>query len=153
MKAPVWHLISRIDLTGGSTGYHRYLLFDAAIHNFFSWFILGVKDTGVWGTGLVDITNQYILEGVRGGVITLVLFVMIITKCFKQIGIVRKIFINNPLMQKYIWSLGVLLFAHCITFISVSYFGQLVFFYNLLIAMISSLSYLLLRSEELENSY
>jgi hypothetical protein len=29
MQAPVWHLISRIDLIGGSTGWHRYIIFDA----------------------------------------------------------------------------------------------------------------------------
>jgi hypothetical protein len=34
MKAPVWHLISRIRLVSGSTGYHRYRLIDSAIRAF-----------------------------------------------------------------------------------------------------------------------
>ena len=33
MKAPVWHLISRIDLVGGSTGYQRYKLIDSAVES------------------------------------------------------------------------------------------------------------------------
>ncbi len=42
--------------------------------------------------------------------------------------------------QKFVWSLGVILFAYAWSFISVSFFGQMVFFYYLLIAMISSLN-------------
>ncbi len=140
MKAPVWHLISRIDLVGGSTGYHRYMLIDAAVHNFSRWFILGIKDTGPWGRGLNDITNQYILEGVRGGLISVILFILIIAKCFQYIGIARARLAENQELQKYIWALGVVMFAHVVSFISVSYFGQIVIFYYMLIGMISSLN-------------
>lgn len=140
MKAPIWHLIARIDIVGGSTGYHRYLLMDAAIHNFSGWFLFGIRDTAVWGRGLQDITNQYILEGSQGGVITMILFIVIIVKCFSTIGFVRSKFSENPEIQKYIWGLGVVLFAHTINFISVSYFEQLVFIFYLLLAMISSLN-------------
>jgi len=140
MKAPVWSLISRIDLVGGSTGYFRYRLIDAAIKNFFGWCILGIKSTGVWGWGLVDVTNQYILEGVRGGIIPLILFIIIIVKCYKTIGTSRVIIENKLDLQKYVWSLGVVLFAYTFTFLSVSFFGAMIFFYFLLIAMISSLN-------------
>jgi hypothetical protein len=140
MKAPIWHLIARIDIVGGSTGYHRYLLMDAAIHNFFGWFLFGIRDTGVWGRGLQDITNQYILEGANGGIITMILFIVVIIKCFSTVGFARAKVIDQPDAQMFIWSLGVVLFAHTINFISVSYFEQLVFIFYLLLAMISSLN-------------
>ena len=31
MKKPVWHLIARIDIVGGSTGWHRYNLINKAV--------------------------------------------------------------------------------------------------------------------------
>lgn len=63
MKKPVWHLISRIDIVGGSTGYHRYNLINAAVNHFSSWCILGTRTSGSWGFGLNDVTNQYLVEG------------------------------------------------------------------------------------------
>src|SRR5687768_8466206 len=33
MNAPVWHLIARVNVVGGSTGWHRYILIDKAIKN------------------------------------------------------------------------------------------------------------------------
>ncbi len=140
MNKPVWHLLGRIDLVGGSTGYHRYRLIDAAVNNFFNWFLLGIKSTGVWGRQLFDITNQYILEGTRGGIIPLVLFIVIIVKCFQSVGTARSKVADDIVSQKYIWALGVLLFAHTVTFISVSYFGQMVIFYYLHLGMIASLN-------------
>lgn len=137
MKAPVWHLIGRIDIVGGSTGYHRFRLIDAAVNNFFGWFAFGVRNTGDWGWELSDITNQYILEGAKSGIIPLILFTVIIALCFKTIGKTRIRFPDNIKLQKYIWAFGATLFAHMISFISISYFGQIVFFYYLLIGMIS----------------
>lgn len=147
MKAPVWHLISRIDLVGGSTGYHRFRLIDAAVHNFFGWFLLGIKDTGVWGRQLFDITNQYILEGTRGGIIPLILFITMIVKGFQTIGTARSVVGDNIILQKYIWAFGVILFAHTVTFISVSYFGQMVIFYYLHLGMISNLNSLTAKTD------
>ena len=42
MKTPVWHLISRIDIAGGSSSYHRYELVDQCIRHF--------SDGGPWGS-------------------------------------------------------------------------------------------------------
>ena len=49
MKAPVWSLMARVDLTGGSTGWHRYQLFDAFVKNFSKWYLLGEPDPLSWG--------------------------------------------------------------------------------------------------------
>jgi hypothetical protein len=49
MKAPVWFLIARIDLAGGSSGYHRAMLIDTFLRHFGDWWLLGTKDAFSWG--------------------------------------------------------------------------------------------------------
>jgi hypothetical protein len=86
MTAPVWALLARANAVGGSTGYHRYLLFDQFIKHFHEWWLWGVKSTAHWGYYLFDITNQYVLVAVEGGLLTLVLFIAVIVLCYKGIG-------------------------------------------------------------------
>jgi len=139
MNAPVWHLISRIDITGGSTGYHRYKLIDSAINRFTEWLLFGVKTTSHWGWGLQDITNMYILQAVRGGFTTFILFFAILWTSFNEI-INRYRNTDNIPHKHFIWGIGSCLFAHTVSFIGVSYFGQMVFFFFLLIGIIGSIA-------------
>jgi len=60
MNAPVWHLIARVNIISGSTGWHRYHLIDQAIKHFGEWALLGTRDTHHWGWGMGDVTNQYV---------------------------------------------------------------------------------------------
>ena len=72
MNQPVWHLLARADIVGGSTGWHRYRIMDATINNFSEWWLIGESDPMSWGIWQMrDITNQYILEALRGGLLTL----------------------------------------------------------------------------------
>ncbi len=144
MEAHVWYLIARIDLTGGSTGFHRALLISRAIEHFHEWWLLGTTytrhwmPTGVsWSPNHTDITNHYILMGVNGGLGNLLLFVMLIIYGFKYVGIAVK---NNPDFESNItiWAIGSALFCHAATFISVAYFDQSVMFIYLTLAMASS---------------
>lgn len=139
MKAPVWHLVSRIDFVGGSTGYHRYLLIDQAIQRFSEWWLFGALSTAHWGWFLFDTANMYVNEAVRGGISTLVLFVLVIVVAFRDVG---RIIDNTSLssLQIFGWALGVSLFTHCIVFIAVSYFGQIIVVWFMLLACIGSLS-------------
>ncbi len=151
MKARVWFLIGRLSWFIGGTGWHRASLIDAAFNNFGDWWLIGTKTTDHWGFYLFDITNQYILVGVRGGIITLLLFIAVIVLCFRAIGYSlqeKEIFyINN---QKILWCLGAALFSHVITFLAVSYFDQLIMFWYLLLAIISSIcgSYILNKGKD-----
>lgn len=125
MDAPVWHLIGRIDVAGGSTGYHRYRLIDAAVNNFGQWWLIGLETTAHWGRQLHDVTNHYILQGVRGGIWTLVLFVMVIVEAM---SIVVKLSTKNtvtPETQIIAWTVGTCLLVHLICFLAVSYFHQI----------------------------
>ncbi len=67
MKAPVWFLIARIDLTGASSGYHRAMLVDTFIRHFGEWWLIGTNNNANWGFDMWDLSNQFVAEGVTGG--------------------------------------------------------------------------------------
>jgi len=200
MKAPVWFIIERISGIIGGGGYHRSELIDQAIKNFDDWWLVGTVYTAHWlpyylpvSPGYVDITNEFIAQGVTGGVLKLVLFIWIIALAFKIIGNgihnqelpsklqsmlksklskrfnalfrprdltiqnrkTSSLQIDNRLSDKTLkpflpeskygisllyWSLGVSLLAHIVSFISVSYFDQMIVFFYLLLSMIGVVS-------------
>jgi hypothetical protein len=124
MKAPVWHLLSRIKFVSGSTGYHRYKLINETIDHFSEWALRGTRSTAHWGYGLSDITNQYCAEGVTGGFITLVFFVIVLITAVRTVG--RYSLQNIPREKQWLaWGICVSILGHCISFIGVSYFGQI----------------------------
>lgn len=145
MKAPVWHLICRITIAKGNTGYHRFQLIDNAIHRFGEWALFGTRSTAHWFWGGQDVTNQFVLEGVRGGFLTLVLFIATIWLCFRYVGRAWRVAPDRG-MVVLAWALGVSLWVHCTNFIGVSYFGQGIFIWYLHLAMIVSMWELARRS-------
>ncbi len=142
MNAPVWHLISRISAVGGSTGYHRYKLIDETISNFGDWWFSGCSGYTVasWGVWAGDVTNQYVLEGIRGGIVTLLIFIVIIVIAFREVGRRLKLHKYQPYRLTLSWAIGVSFFVHCINFIGVSYFGQIHVLWYLVLAMIGSIA-------------
>lgn len=138
MNKPVWHLFARINVLGGSTGWHRFNIIDQAIKHLSQWAILGCKSTGSWGWGLGDITNQFVLEGVRGGLITLFLFILML---FTGINRILKLCISESDKAKrfMLWSIFVMILAHCISFLGVSYFGQITMLYYMSLSMVGLL--------------
>ncbi len=140
MQAPVWHLISRVSAVGGSTGWQRYKLINETIKHFGEWWLLGTRTTADWGYGLQDVTNQYVLEAVRGGFLTLCLFVIVIAIAFKEVGKLWRLYSRHPYYLALSWAIGVSLFVHCVVFIGVSYFGQIHMLWYLILAIIGSMS-------------
>ena len=147
MKDPVWFIIARIAEITGATGWYRSQLINQAIHYFGEWWLFGTKYTAHWmatvlpiNPNMADITNQYIWEGVSGGIVRLILFITIIALSFKTVGLSLKALENKPFAIKImIWSVGVSLFAHVVSYISIVYFDQMVLFWFLLLSMISDL--------------
>ncbi len=141
MKAPVWFLIERVSVFGGSAGWHRAYLVDRAIANFSEWWLVGIKDTEHWGYHLFDVTNAYILEGVSGGVLTMILFILIISRGFGGVERTVAALKDGPRSTQFgVWALGVGLLAHVVTFISVTYFDQNYVNWYLLLAMIATVT-------------
>lgn len=133
MKAPVWHLLARVGVVSGSTGWHRYYLVNQAIQYFPEWVLLGTRDTSHWGLGLEDVTNQFILEGVRGGFATLVLFCIILFVAARTM--VRLSLHPREKGESYLaWCVFVTIISHCVSFFGVSYFGQIAMPWWLLLA-------------------
>jgi hypothetical protein len=124
MEQPIWHLIGRIRIIPGSTGFHRVRLINAAIKHFDEWAFLGTRATGHWGFGLNDITNNYIRQGLDGGLITLVLFVVILIIAIWACG--KYSLLNVSKTKQWLgWAFCVSVMGHCISFQGVSYFGKI----------------------------
>jgi hypothetical protein len=152
-EKPVWHLIGRLSSITGGTGYHRYALIDAAVNHFGEWWLLGIESTSHWTQyHATDITNQYILEGVRGGLATLLAFVALLVIAFRSVGRslahARALDANAAERRRLAWlawGLGVALASHAVAFIAVSYFGQLQNILFMQLAMIPCLEVALAR--------
>lgn len=140
MKAPVWHLVSRFDMVGGSDGWHRYHIIDQTIRHFSDWWLIGTASIASWEIWASDITNQFVLEAIAGGLPRLILFVAIIASAFAGVGRLWRQVEHQPYRLALAWGLGVALFVHIINFIGVSYFGQIIFIWYLLLALIGSLA-------------
>ncbi len=146
MKAPAYYLIARIDLTGGSTGYHRSRLIQSAFEQLSDWWLAGTdytRDwmvTGVgWSADHSDITNYYLHMGVTGGLPLMLLFIAVLAKGFSFVGqTLRQMPELSSQSRFMIWALGASLFAHVVTFIGVSYFDQSFLFLYLSLAAIAS---------------
>jgi len=140
MNMPVWHLLARVNVVGSSTGWHRYKIMDVAINNIGDWWLLGEANPMRWGAWeMRDITNQYILEGLRGGLLTLVFFIALLSIAFGFVGRAAKTPGLTVRREFFVWCIGVALFVHVGTFFGVSYFGQIIMLVYLNLAMIGSL--------------
>jgi hypothetical protein len=135
MKAPVWFVIAHVDLTGGSSGWHRAELIDQFFRHFKEWWLLGTDNTDSWGFDMWDAQNQYVQVGDQGGLLALVWFIAMISHCYKRLGLARKSAKSNS--QKWgIWCLGATLLATCSGFFGVNYFDQSRVVWFLLLAII-----------------
>jgi len=149
MKAPVWFILGRVSLFDGSTGYHRAYIIDHFINHFSEWWLMGVKDTAHWGALMADVTNEYVWQGVQGGLLTLILFIWIIVRCFRGIGLTVQGMKNESFPDKItVWVLGAALFTHVVNYISIDYFDQNVVNWYMLLAMISAVSGTYLASKQ-----
>jgi hypothetical protein len=146
MNDPAYFIMARIDLAGGSTGWHRARLIQSAIEHISEWWLTGTDYTrhwmpsGVyWSGNHTDITNHYIQMGVYGGFLLLLLFAGVVAAGFSLVG--SSLHERPALSERdrfLVWSLGAALFAHAVTFLSVSYFDQSIVFVYLTLAAIGS---------------
>jgi hypothetical protein len=145
MKAPVWYLVAKLsDVTGGG-GWHRAWLIDQAVTHFDEWWLFGTTYTAHWGPAgeviaadpdMMDITNHYVMEGVKGGILKLGLFIAIIAACFGSVERGIRAQVGGPTAALFVWGLGVALFVHCVSFVSITYFDQSIVLWFWLLAAI-----------------
>lgn len=147
MKDPVYYLMARIDLGGGSKGWHRARLIETSIEHIEEWWLAGTDYTRHWmPTGIhanalhTDITNHLLGMGVTGGLPLLVLWILVLTVAFAEIGKALKLNETTPIEHRFlIWTLGAILFGHLTNYFSISYFDQSIVFFYLVLASIGAI--------------
>jgi hypothetical protein len=146
MKDPVYYLMARIDLGGGSKGYHRARLIESSIEHLQEWWLAGTDYTRHWmPTGVhsnqihTDITNHLLAMGVLGGLPLMFLFIAVLVAAFRAVGDALSKNERAPVEQRFlIWTLGAILFGHVANFFSISYFDQSITYFYLVLACIST---------------
>jgi hypothetical protein len=146
MSDPVYFVMARIDITGGSKGWHRAQLIRSSIEHLEEWWLVGTDYTRHWmPTGIhaneihTDITNQFLWMGVMGGLPLLILFALTVVAAFRAVGRALVLYESAAVEQRFlIWTLGAILFGHVVNFFSISYFDQSIVFFSLLSAGIAA---------------
>jgi len=153
MKAPVWFILSHIDLTGGSSGYQRATLVDSCIRHFWDWWLIGSKDVPSWGYDLWDQQNQYVNVAETGGLLAFIFFIAMISRSFGRLGKSRKLVDGDKDQEWRLWFLGAALFANCTGFFGVNYFDQTKISWFVLLATISAVTAPILARSTVPEAY
>jgi hypothetical protein len=143
MTKPIWFLIARIDAVGGSTGWHRSHLIDAAVRHVGEWWLHGTRSTAHWGWGLQDVTNQFVLDAVNGGLGALAALVALMILAFAASGVLIRrgaspAAARDPVRRADAilgFALGATVLVQMGVFLAVSYFGQTVMIWQLVLAI------------------
>jgi hypothetical protein len=140
---PFYHVIASAANPLGGAGWHRAKLIDLAIEDFDEWCLVGYgdKDPG-WGPELgmtlTDVTNHYILAGVQYGILGVITLCAILAQAFRDLASTYER-MAQPATKSLCWAFGSLLFAVAVTWMSVSFFGQLSTLFYCCLGMIGSL--------------
>ena len=147
MTRPPYYLMGNIDISGGSTGWHRANLIEMTFAHLSEWWLIGTDHTRHWmpaqGIGAdpqhTDITNYFIGLGVQSGLPGMLLVIGMVAVAFREVGKVLDAKLETQPEQGFmIWCFGASLFSHAVTGLSVSYFDQSILFFWLTVAVISS---------------
>lgn len=142
---PLYYVIfSRASQLGGA-GWHRARLIEVAINHFGEWWLAGYggNDPG-WGPhfgmSFTDVTNEFILTGVRYGLAGLTILCIVLVVALRGLISARKK-TTNPTDRSLYWALGCILLAVTVVWMSVSFFGQLIPLFYCVLGIIGSSIY------------
>jgi hypothetical protein len=141
MKAPVWALIARVDIIGGSSGYHRFMLVNNCIVHFGNWWLMGYKNYNAWGVDMWDMCNQFVAVAVTGGLATLACYIAVYIRGFSAVGTARKRVEDDRRREWFVWCLGAALFATAVGYFGTSTSAQSVMGWLCLLAVISAAAF------------
>ena len=148
MNDPVYFLMAKIDLTGGSRGWHRAQLIRQSIEHLDEWWAVGTDHTRHWmPTGIpaneahTDITNHFLAMGVMGGLPLMLIYILVVRAAFRIVGraIAGEEAATRP-RRLVAWFLGAALFGHVLNFLSIALFDQSAVFFLLILALIAALA-------------
>ena len=147
MNDPFYYLMARVDIVGGSTGWHRAQLIHSALEHLHEWWLVGTDFTHHWmPTGIpantqhTDLTNHYLVMGVMGGLPLMLAFVASIALGFRWIGnaALRSALPDDDKFQ--MWAVGAVLFGHVMNFFSAHLFDQSIVSFMMLLAFSATLN-------------
>jgi len=139
---PFYHAIAaRANPLGGSS-WHRARLIDCAIAHFDEWWLLGYGDQDPgWGPELgddhTDLTNEFILAGVTSGILGMLALCAVLAQAFRDLASTLKK-VAHPAARSLCWAFVSLLTAVVVTWMSSSFFGQLMALFYGCLGMIGS---------------
>ncbi len=142
---PFYHVVASWANPLGGAGWHRAKLIDLAIERFNEWWEVGygAEDPG-WGPelgmGMTDVTNEFILAGVRYGLLGVIALCLILVIAFRGLVSAHQK-VPDPSMKSLCWAFGSLLFSVVVCWMSVSFFGQLMPLFYCCLGMIGSLTH------------
>ena len=92
-----------------------------------------------------------------GGLLTLLLFLAVLVKCFSSLGLARKALQSQATEEDsakewFVWCLGCALFVHVVTIMTVEYYDQMRVVWYVLLAMIASMTSEILANKPEERS-
>jgi len=151
MNAPVWALISRLQVVPGASSYHRYVVIDAFVKHVSDWWLVGVEDTSTWGWLTDDVANYFCVVCKHAGMLGLILFIRVLVAGFREVGLRRSEAEPDRPTEILVWAFGVSLFAHVVSFWGTSYFDQTAVLWDFTLAILASLS-LLTQGQEIETA-
>jgi hypothetical protein len=137
MKAPVWYLLARIDLSGGSKGWDRAFLIDSFVNHVSDWWLIGTRANSYWGWDMWDKCNQFVCEGESGGMVCLICFIAFFVICFGKSGAARKAAEGDRQAEWLYWLTGTIFYVQLLGFMGVDIFDQSKLAWWTLLAMIS----------------
>jgi hypothetical protein len=149
-ERPSWYLMALMDFVGGSTGWHRAYLIDVGIKHLGEWWLWGTDQTGHWmpyslptavpGLYKADLTNYYLHLGVIGGLPLLFCLFAVQWTAFAQLGRkIREYGMASTDPEFALWCVGAALFAHSVTFLSISYFDQMYVFFWMIVGCLPAM--------------
>ncbi len=154
MNAPIWYLPTRISGIVGGTGWHRSYLMERGFADIDRWWIAGMPLDLTVGwfpyhiMGAADMTNVFLLFGVDGGLLALLLLVLALVLAFRRLGRALRVVREPPtdrLSERFLWALGTVLVAHIVNFFAITYFDQFNMIWAMQVAAISGITTEVLR--------
>ena len=138
MKEQVWSVIAHAKVIGSSTGDQRALLVENFVKHFRDWWLIGTNQTDNWGFGMWDLSNQFVAEGERGGLVSFIGFIAMISLSFRRLGKMRKQVEGDRKQEWFFWSLCAVMVAHVFAFFGVNYWDQMAIWWWAFLSMVSA---------------
>ena len=129
-------VFTNFSFVSGSTGRHRYVLIDGAIDNFADWALIGSRTK--YNRTFNDITCDYVMTAVNGGLLALILELVIIGLAFGAVGRAIKA-ARNPEEVYLAYGVGCAVLTVTVMAIAVAVFGQAIVPFYLTFGIAASL--------------